>query len=91
MADTKPARSHHDNGNRHKMAVQQFFKDNRQKQKEERETQSALEREMRSSWLLCLEMDEYNLCDDRDIEKAAREQFKHDVETGSGDLSILWD
>ena len=48
MADTKPARSHHDNGVRHKTSVQQFFKDNRQKQKEERETKIELEREMRS-------------------------------------------
>jgi hypothetical protein len=48
MADTKPARSHHDNGVRHKTAVQQFFKDNRQKQREERESKQTLEREMRS-------------------------------------------
>ncbi len=47
MADTKPARSHHDNGNRHKAAVQEFFKENRKKRNEERDAKAALEREMR--------------------------------------------
>ena len=47
MADTKPARTHHDNGTRHKTAVQDFFKENRQKQRQERENKQQLEKEMR--------------------------------------------
>ena len=65
MADTKAARFKHEQGIRHKEAVLEWMKENRQKKKDEQREKDELAREMAA------------------IEKAARQQFKTDVESGT--------
>eukprot|EP00288_Rhodomonas_lens_P002747 CAMPEP_0177727758 /NCGR_PEP_ID=MMETSP0484_2-20121128/20496_1 /TAXON_ID=354590 /ORGANISM="Rhodomonas lens, Strain RHODO" /LENGTH=114 /DNA_ID=CAMNT_0019240441 /DNA_START=69 /DNA_END=409 /DNA_ORIENTATION=- len=47
MTDSKSARSRHEQGNRHKDAVQDFFKTNREKRKADEMEKNDLDREMR--------------------------------------------